>query len=224
MPLTKVTPRKPGLLCSICLIRLPTKDEWRKHLLNCGMADIEKRKFECDYCDQAFSKKIVLVRHMKRLHPSQETTNKNESSVEPSCEKSPSTQADGEEEWQEDPGELLFEEVNVEAGRTHRKKTSPVLPGVKRKSATISETVTIDRPSTEGVIEPNGSVSDVQKAPLDDQHCFCCKKKAQKIDAETQTDAAVKAGKCHQKIIRVTRKFQKDGEMVERLEEDIWND
>lgn len=64
----------------------------------------------------------------------------------------------------------------------------------------------------------------VQKAPLDDQHCSCCSKKSKKADAETQTDTNLKAGKSHQKIIRVTRKFQKDGETVERFEEDIWND
>lgn len=72
MPLTKVTPTKLGFLCYICLLRLPTKDEWSKHLLDCGMADINKRRFECDLCDQAFSKKIVLVRHTKRLHPDRE--------------------------------------------------------------------------------------------------------------------------------------------------------
>jgi hypothetical protein len=59
---------------------------------------------------------------------------------------------------------------------------------------------------------------------LDDQHCLCCKKKAKKVDAETQTDAVVKAGMSHQKTIRVTRKFPKDGEVVEHWEEDIWND
>jgi hypothetical protein len=56
---------------------------------------------------------------------------------------------------------------------------------------------------------------------LDDQKCLCCKKKAKKLDAETQTDATIKAGKSHQKAIRVTRKFQKDGEVVQHWEEDI---
>ena len=68
MPKTKITPRKPGFLCSICFVHLPSKDEWSDHLLAYGMADINKRKFECDVCDQTFSKKIVLVRHMKRIH------------------------------------------------------------------------------------------------------------------------------------------------------------
>ena len=162
MPLTKVTPRKPGLLCSICLLRLPTKDEWSKHLLNCGMADIDKRKFECDYCDQAFSKKIVLIRHVKRLHPSQEMTEKNETSKKQSFEKPQSRQVEDKEDWQEDPGELLFEEVDLEAGRTHRKKTSPVLPGIKRRNTSVSETTTKDFLIVEEVVKPRGSVSDIQ--------------------------------------------------------------
>ena len=224
MPLTKVTPRKPGFLCSICLLRLPTKEEWNKYLLNCGIADINKRKFECDHCDQAFSKKIVLIRHVKRLHPSQEMTEKNESSKKQSCEKSQSRQVEDEDDWQEDPGELLFEEVDLEAGRTHRKKTSPVLPGLKRRSPSASETMTKDFLTIEEVVKPCDTVSDIQKAPLDDQHCLSCKRKAKKVDAETQTEAVVKAGKSHQKTIRVTRKFHKDGEMVEHWEEDIWND
>lgn len=225
MPLTKVTPRKPGFLCSICLLRLPTKDEWSKHLLDCGMADINKRRFECDLCDQAFSKKIVLVRHMKRLHPEREVKGTEKTPVEPSCEKSPLRKADVDEEWQEDPGELLFEEIDVEAGRTYRKKTSPVLPGIKKRK--ISATITKDLQILEKVAGPGDNVSSVQEAPLDNHHCACCKEKAQRVDAETQTDTVekeVQAGKSHQKIIRVIRKFQKDGEMVEHLEEDIWND
>ena len=68
MPKTKITPRKPEFLCSISFVHLPSKDEWSDHLLAYGMADINKRKFECDVCDQTFSKKIVLVRHMMRIH------------------------------------------------------------------------------------------------------------------------------------------------------------
>ncbi|XP_062606080.1 uncharacterized protein LOC134267893 [Saccostrea cucullata] len=214
MPKTKVTPRKPGFLCCICLSRLPTKDEWGKHILNCGVEDINKRKFECDHCDKAFSKKIVLVRHVKRVHPNQETTYQN---------KTPK-QVEDEEDWRKDPGQLLFEDVDLEAGRTYRKKTSPVLPGIKRRNASVQETVTKDLPTTtEEVVEPSDSGSDAQNEPFDEQHCVCCQKKVQKVDVETQTDA-IKAEKSHQKIIRVTRKFQKDGEIVERLEEDIWND
>lgn len=225
MAKTKVTQRKPGFLCSICLVRLPTKDKWSEHLLKCGMADIQKRRFECNFCDHAFGRKIVLVKHMQRLHPGQDHCITPLESTEP--EKSPPRRVEDEEDWQEDPGELLFEEEkDREAGRTYRKKTSPVLPGVKRRNTETSETVTIDVPTNEEIEreKPSNSALVVQKAPLDDQHCSCCSKKSKKAHAETQTDTNLKAGKSHQKIIRVTRKFQKDGETVERFEEDIWND
>uniref|UniRef100_A0A8W8NTI9 Uncharacterized protein n=1 Tax=Magallana gigas TaxID=29159 RepID=A0A8W8NTI9_MAGGI len=168
---------------------------------------------------------IVLVKHMQRLHPGQDHCITPLESTEP--EKSPTRRVEDEEDWQEDPGELLFEEEkDREAGRTYRKKTSPVLPGVKRRNTETSETVTIDLPTNKEIEieEPSNSALVVQKAPLDDQHCSCCSKKSKKADAETQTDTNLKAGKSHQKIIRVTRKFQKDGETVERFEEDIWND
>lgn len=72
---------------------------------------------------------------------------------------------------------------------------------------------------------PGDNVASVQEAILDNHHCAC--KKAQRVDADTQTDMmekGVHAGKSHQKIVRVIRKFQKDGDMVEHLEEVIWND
>lgn len=77
------------------------------------------------------------------------------------------------------------------------------------------------------VAGPGDDVESVQEAPLDNYHCACCKEKIQRVEGATQTDKAeieVQAGKSHQKIIRAVRKFQKDGEMVEHLEEDIWND
>lgn len=52
---------------------------------------------------------------------------------------------------------------------------------------------------------------------MDSHHCACCKEKAQRIDAETQSDTMekeVQPGKSHQKITRVIRKFKKNGEMV----------
>lgn len=186
------------------------------------MADINKKRFECDLCDQAFSKKIVLVRHTKRLHPDREMKGKERTPIKPSCEKFPPRKADVEEEWQEYPCELLFEEVDLEAGRTHRKK---VLPGIKKRR--ISATVTKDVQISGKVAGPGDDVASVQEAPLDNHHCACCKEKIQRVDADTQTDMAekeVQAGKSNQKIIRVVRKFQKDGEMVEHLEENIWND
>lgn len=62
------------------------------------------------------------------------------------------------------------------------------------------------------------NVSRVQEAPMDSHHCACCKEKAQRIDAETQSETMekeVQPGKSHQKIIRVIRKFQSNGDMVE---------
>lgn len=53
---------------------------------------------------------------------------------------------------------------------------------------------------------------------MDSHHCACCKEKAQRIDAETQSDTMekeVQPGKSHQKITRVIRKFKKNGEMVQ---------
>lgn len=50
-------------MCSICLVRLPSKDEWSIQLLACGLEDMSKRKFECE-----FVKKTILTRHIKRVH------------------------------------------------------------------------------------------------------------------------------------------------------------
>lgn len=136
MPKTKVTQRKPGFLCSICLARLPTEDKLSEHLLKCGMADIQKRRFECNFSDHAFGRKIVLVKHMQRLHRGQDHCITPLESTEP--EKFPPRRVEDEEDWQEDPEELLFEEEkDREAGRTYRKKTSPVLQGVKRRNTDI---------------------------------------------------------------------------------------
>jgi hypothetical protein len=89
-------------------------------------------------------------------------TEKNETSKKQSFEKPQSRQVEDKEDWQEDPGELLFEEVDLEAGRTHRKKTSPVLPGIKRRNTSVSETTTNDFLTVEEVVKPRGSVSDIQ--------------------------------------------------------------
>jgi hypothetical protein len=94
--------------------------------------------------------------------------------------------------------------VDLEAGRTHRKKTSPVVPAIKQRNTSISETK--DFPTIEEAVKPYDSVSDIQKTRLYDQHCLGCKKK---VGEEKQTDAVVKAGKSQQKTIRVTRNFRR---------------
>lgn len=148
MPKTKVTQRKPGFLCSICLVRLPTKDKWSEHLLKCGMADIQKRRFECNFCDHAFGRKIVLVKHRERLHPGQDHCITPLESTEP--EKSP------QDAWKmKRIGRRIQENCCL---RRRRRAEKPVertgrrrlqLPGVKRRNTETSETVTIDLPSNE---------------------------------------------------------------------------
>ena len=221
MPKTKITPRKPGFLCSICLVRLPSKEEWSDHLLACGMADINKRKFECDVCDQAFSKKIVLVRHMKRIHPIPEVPRNADPATESSKES-----VDPLEDWQEDPGDFIFEEseTGLEEGRIRRKRTSPCLPGVRRKVKSIKS---MDDPASEDFGKNDcGVAPEVVESPVGSQHCSCCSHRVLKSDIGTQTDVTTNEtkGKSHQKIIRVTRKYQKDGETIEKFEEDVWHD
>ncbi|XP_056009367.1 zinc finger protein 407-like [Ostrea edulis] len=212
MPLTKLTPRKPGFLCSICLVRLPSKDEWSNHLLACGLADMNKRKFECDLCDQAFGKKVILTRHIKRVHPSVE---KIKAAIPEQVESTPKP-SQQEEEWDKNPGELIFDDADLEVGRTQRKRTTPRSPGVKRKDKEIE---------TEN--ETEISEPDSQEAPLEYHHCSCCKNaRKERIDTGTQTnvklDEEKKTG--HQKIIRVIRRYQEKGESVEKFEEDVWYD
>ncbi|XP_061192297.1 uncharacterized protein LOC133200527 [Saccostrea echinata] len=224
MPLTKVTPRKPGFLCSICLLRLPSEEEWRDHLLACGMADNNRRKYECELCDQAFSKKIILTRHVKRLHKEQEISELQEkrqirdSAVESLIE----------EDWLEDPGELIFEETNIELGRTQKKRTAPRLPGIKRKTTdrvnqVVEEEIIKDKDANED--EATRSRPD-QEAPVENLHCSCCKKQVETVEVATQANIHVEEvnQRRHKKIIRVIRKYQENGETIEKFEEDIWSD
>lgn len=64
----KLTPRKQEFLSTRCLFRLQSKNKPNKHLLACGLEDMSKRKYECKFCDQAFVKKEILTRHIKRVH------------------------------------------------------------------------------------------------------------------------------------------------------------
>lgn len=98
------------------------------------MAYINKIKFECDVCDQTFGKKSFRVRHKKRINVIREFLR----NADPATE---SFKGSGVsvEDWQEDPGELIFEEFDtgLEEGRTRRKRTSQCLLGVRRKAESL---------------------------------------------------------------------------------------
>lgn len=59
-------------------------DQSQKHLVVCATEDINKRRFECDQWEKAFSKHSGLIRHKKKVHPHipRETGSKNSSVVE----------------------------------------------------------------------------------------------------------------------------------------------
>ncbi|XP_056011948.1 uncharacterized protein LOC125676171 isoform X2 [Ostrea edulis] len=215
MPLTKITPRKPGLLCSICLRRLPSQEEWREHLLACATDDMKKRRFECNQCNKAFAKHSLLIRHQKRLHSNTSSLSDGERNVPQSSSTVVMENDDCDSEWQEDPGDLLYE-TELEMGRIIRKKTSPSILGVKRKADELVNKVP-DKPEDKG----SRALDDEQdqEAPLVLHHCPCCRDRVTRLDVSTQTDTGR-----HQRTVRVVRKYQKDGECVERVEEDIWND
>uniref|UniRef100_K1RKH9 Uncharacterized protein n=1 Tax=Magallana gigas TaxID=29159 RepID=K1RKH9_MAGGI len=129
------------------------------------------------------------------MHPSREIKGKYKVPVEQPGEKSLSRKVDVEENWHEDIGELLFEEVDLEA----EKKTLQVLTGVKKRK--ISATLHKDVQNWEDVSGPGDSVANVQEATFD---------KTQRVNAETQTDTVVKEvkpGKNRRKIIRVIKRF-----------------
>jgi hypothetical protein len=96
-----------------------------------------------------------------------------DSSKEQSCAKFQFRQVD-EEDGQKDPGVLLVDEVDLEAGRTHQKKMCPVLPRIKRRNTIISDTKDI---LTIGeVVKPCDSVPDLQKVPWMISTVFAVKK------------------------------------------------
>ena len=191
------------------LCRLPTHDAWREHILACATEDMGKRKFECSQCDKAFARHALLMRHQKRLHQETTTSTSQQTLHEDQDEAAACSVDEGnDQEWQEDPGDLIYEN-ELEAGRIIRKKTSPALPGMKRRT---EATTTI--PSEKRTRMENDDSSQVSL-----QHCPCCKHQANVLDASTQTQQI-----SHQKTVRIIRKYQKDGECVERFEEDVWND
>lgn len=187
-----------------------TELQKREHLITCATEDLRKRRFECSQCDKAFAKSSLLVRHQKRVHCSKDTVNAPETSS--SFMNTVITESDDDQEWLEDPGDLIYE-PNLESGRTIRKKTSPSLPGVKRKAP--EQTPDKETPTSSSV---SAETTGHQEAPLIPFHCPCCKTQATTNDASTQTDES-----SHQRTVRVIRRYQKDGESVERFEEDIWN-
>lgn len=70
---------------------------------------------------------------MKRLSLDREIKGTYTTPVEPLCEQSPQRKADVDKKLQEDPGDLLSIEVDLEAGGTYRKKTSSVLQEIKQE-------------------------------------------------------------------------------------------
>lgn len=64
----------------------------------------------------------------------------------------------------------------------------------------------------------NAEITGPQEAPLVPFQCHCCKTQATMKDTSKQTD-----GSSHQRTMPVIRRYQKDGESVERFEEDILN-
>lgn len=162
----KSTARKPEYLSTICLFRLQSKDKLNKHLLACGLEDMSKRKFECEFCDQAFGKKTILTRHIKRVHGDDRVKTATKDQVQST------TKSVGEDEdWDKDPGELIFDEVEV--GRTYRKRTTPRLQGVKRK-AVEEEPVLSEGQGKEPEVEIGICETTSQEEPLTESHCSCC--------------------------------------------------
>lgn len=155
----------------------------------------------------AFAKSSLLVRDQKRVNCSKGTVNAPETS---SSFMNAVITSDDDQEWLEDPGDLIYE-PDLESGRTIRKKTSPSLPGVKRKAP--EQTPDKETPTSSSV---SAATTGHQEAPLIPFNCPCCKTQATTNDASTQTD-----GSSHQRTVRVIRRYQKDGESVERFEEDI---
>uniref|UniRef100_A0A8W8NVQ1 Uncharacterized protein n=1 Tax=Magallana gigas TaxID=29159 RepID=A0A8W8NVQ1_MAGGI len=160
-----------------------------------------------------------LTRHIKRVHGDDRVKTATQDQVQ-STPKS----VEEDEDWDKDPGELIFDEVEI--GRTYRKRTTPRLPGVKRK-AIEEEPVLSEGQGKEPEVEIEICETTSQEEPLTESHCSCCKAVGrEKVDVGTQTNLKVDDQKKrgHQKIIRVIRKYQENGENIEKFEEDTWFD
>ena len=64
------------------------------------------------------------------------------------------------------------------------------------------------------------------ESPVESQYCSCCSHHVLKSDTGTQSDVTTNEakGKSRQKIIRITMKYPKNGETIEKFEEDVWHD
>lgn len=206
---TVCPPPSSEMICSDSW-SLPSTEQKRDYLVMCPPEDLQKRRFACSQCDKAFVKSSLLVRHQKRVHCSKDTVNPLETSS--SFMNAVITESDDDRKWPEDPDQLIYE-PDLESGRTIRKKTSPSLPGVKRKAP--EQTPDKETPTSSSV---SAETTGHQEAPLIPFNCLCCKTQTTTNDASTQPD-----GSSHQRTVRVIRRYQKDGESVERFEEDIWN-
>lgn len=85
-----------------------------------------KGSLNASFVIKPLGKRQFLTRHIKRVHGDDRVKTATKDQVQ-STPKSV-----GDEDWDKDPGELIFDEVEV--GRTYRKRTTPRLPGVKRKA------------------------------------------------------------------------------------------
>jgi hypothetical protein len=136
MPLTKVTPRKLGLFCSICIRHLPSQEERREHLLACAADELNIHCYEWDKCNKSFAWHSLLIGHQKRLHSSTLSLPDGERNAPQSLSTADSS---CESEWQEDPGDPIYE-GNLEVERVVR-NNSPCLPGMKRKADELVDKV-----------------------------------------------------------------------------------
>jgi hypothetical protein len=74
------------------------------------------------------------MRHQKRLHQETTTSASQHGRHEEQDEVTTCSVDEGnDQKWLKDPGDLIYEN-ELEAGRIIRKKTSPALPGIKRRT------------------------------------------------------------------------------------------
>lgn len=99
-------------------------------------------------------------------------------------------QLESAQKWFEDPGELIYE-PDFESGMTIRKKTSPSLPGVKRKAPEQT-------PDQKNVYHIKCEYRDnwTLRVALIPFHCLCCKTQATTNSVSTHTDQRTHREQC----------------------------